>query len=112
LKAHFSLVILKAEYILRVFKRLAQEIGVGKIGIAANARIRLFACNNDSNALYFSQELTAVGRADITVWGANGRVSPSRSGTSAFVIDGGYKFNAYKGGKLVESVKSIKYSNK
>ena len=93
------------------FNTIAQLIGSGKISMAQGANIRLFACNQSGHAINFSVYLASAGRSDITVYGANGSVSPTRSGNSAFVIDGGERFIGYRDGNIVGTSKTQSYSN-
>jgi len=86
---------------------LAEMIADGRVDMEKGAGIRLFACNQDSNAQHLSQKLADRGRGDISVTGANGPVYPNSSETRARV-DGG-KFKTYQGGKLTGSRPSIPY---
>jgi hypothetical protein len=102
------------------YANLAGKIISGSINIANNARITIFACNQDtqitalsainSNLKYFASVLAANGRGDIRVTGANGHVSPNKSERYGHVFDGGGKFNTYQHNKLQGSVGKINYA--
>jgi hypothetical protein len=86
---------------------LAEMIADGRIDMDKGANIRLFACNQDSNAKHLSQKLADLGRGDISVTGGSGPVYPNSSETRAFVDRG--RFNTYKSGAQIGSSRSIPY---
>ncbi|MDG0995493.1 MAG: hypothetical protein P8O22_12265 [Akkermansiaceae bacterium] len=80
----------------------------GQIDLERNAEINFFNCNSDDLAQELSRALGQIGRGDVSVTGASGRVSPDhrtpmanrfeRSG--ARVLDGG-NFQTYRNGAAV-----------
>lgn len=104
------------------YEKLAKQITSGSISLAKNARITVFACNQDtaitnlsavnSNIKYLAELLAVNGRGDIRVTGANGHVSPNPKGAESYgyVFDGGKKFNTYQNGKLLSSSNKIDYA--
>lgn len=82
---------------------IADDIISGKIQIEKGGQINFYGCNTDAIAQELSQRLTAKGRKDIKVTGADDYVYPK--GGKAWVDNKGH-FNTYQGGKKVSSTRS------
>lgn len=86
------------------FNNLAAAIADGSINMPKNSSIRLFACNQGSNAQKLAKKLGELGRGDIKVTGAWSPVSPNSSETRARGT-----FRTYQGGSQTGSSNSIPY---
>ena len=90
----------------------AVSVATGRIDLAENATITLYACRSDFLAQSMSIAFGEIGRADVSVTGAEGAVAPIvENGREVGATNGlpGERFNTYRNGTVVESRRSIRW---
>lgn len=85
---------------------ITDDIIEGRIEIEKNGQINFYGCNTDTIARELSERLTARGRKDVKVTGADNYVY-EKDGRAW--VDHKGKFNTYQGGKKVSSARSKSY---